>query len=402
MHRLSMFIRENIEPILAEWEAFARTLPQAGAMDTVALRAHASDMLRVIADDLDRPQTPQEQAEKARGELDAEAGTVATAAQQHGAGRAESGFTVAQMVAEFRALRASVMRLWCQAHPDSAATDLRDLIRFNEAIDQTITESIIRYASDVAQSRERFLAILGHDLGNPLGAVITSATFMLENAAQSKDLPQPYLSLAEGVARSSRRMQQMVTDLLEFARVSFGQTIPIERAAVDLEQVVRDVAAETRAANPNCEIRTKFVGDLCGQWDRDRLFQALGNLAGNAVQHGSPSTPVSITARGEADTVEIAVHNDGPPIGSEQLARLFQGMNGGGVVASRDGRDRRHLGLGLYIVDKIVAAHGGVIDVESSDERGTTFTVRLPRTPRSTVRDKQPSARGLTVLNSEK
>jgi len=180
-------------------------------------------------------------------------------------------------------------------------------------------------------------------------------------------------------------MQQMVTDLLEFARVSFGQTIPIERASVDIEQVVRDVAAETRAANPSCEIRTKFVGDLCGQWDRDRLLQALGNLVGKAVQHGSASTPVSITARGEADTVEIAVHNDGPPIGSEQLARLFHGMNG--VVASRDGRDRRHLGLGLYIVDKIVAAHGGVIEVQSSDKQGTTFSVRLPRTPGATIRE---------------
>ena len=395
MHRLSAFIRENIEPILAEWEAFARTLPQAEAMDMAALRDHAGAMLRGIADDLDRPQTPQKQAEKARGELDADAGDVATAAQQHGAGRAESGFTVAQMIAEFRALRATVMRLW-QVNPDSAATDLDDLIRFNEAIDQAISESVIRFAAEVRQSRERFLAILGHDLGNPLGAVIASATFMLENAAQRRDLPQPYLALAEGVARSSRRMQQMVTDLLEFARVSFGQTIPIERAPVNIEQVVRDVAAEARAASPKREIRTKFVGDLCGQWDRDRLLQALGNLVGNAVQHGSPSAPVSITAQGDASTVEIAVHNHGPPIGSEQIARLFQGMNG---VTSHDGNDRRHLGLGLYIVDKIVAAHGGVIDVESSDERGTTFTLRLPRAPRATVREKDVSAGCPPVLN---
>ncbi len=396
MRRLSAFIRKNIEPILAEWEAFARTLPQAGAMNIAALRDHASDMLRVIADDLDRPQTPTQQAEKALGQSDAEAGAVTTAAQQHGAGRAESGFTVAQMVAEFRALRASVMRLWRQANADSGTADLLDLIRFNESIDQAITESIIRFAADVGQSRERFLAILGHDLGNPLGAVITSATFMLENAAQNKDLPQPYLALAEGVARSSRRMQQMVTDLLEFARVSFGQTIPIERTPMDIEQVVRDVAAEARAASPRREIKTKFVGDLSGQWDRERLIQALGNLVGNAVQHGSPSGPVSIAAHGDADTVEVAVHNYGPSIGSEQITRLFEGMNG---VASHDGNDRRHLGLGLYIVDKIVAAHGGVIDVQSSDERGTTFTVRLPRRPRATVREKDASAGGPAVLN---
>ena len=389
VHRLSTFIRENIEPILAEWEAFARTLPRGEAMDITALRDHASDMLRVIADDLDRPQTDQEQTQKAKGESDAKTEIVSTAAQQHGAGRAESGFTVGQMVAEFRALRASVMRLWWQMHDDTATTDLRDMTRFNEAIDQAIAESITRYTEDVGQSKERFLAILGHDLRNPLGAVITSAGFMLDNAKQSGDLPQPYLSLTEGVLRSGRRMHQMVADLLEFARVSFGQTIPIERVRMDIEPVVRDVAAEVRASSPGREIRAEFVGDLHGDWDRDRLFQALTNLVGNAVQHGSADKPVQITAHGGADTVAIAVTNEGPTIGRQQMARLFQGMNG---VARRDGRDRRHLGLGLYIVDKIVTAHGGAIDVQSSDEQGTTFTLRLPRTasarakPRSDAR----------------
>jgi signal transduction histidine kinase len=379
VHRLSTFIRENIEPILAEWEAFARTLPRGDAMDITALRDHASDMLRVIADDLDIPQTEQERAEKARGESDAEGSIISTAAQQHGAGRAESGFTVGQMVAEFRALRASVMRLWSEKHDDTATTDLRDITRFNEAIDQAIAESITRYTEDVAQSKERFLAILGHDLRNPVGAVITSTSFMLDNAKQCGDLPQPYLSLTEGVLRSGRRMHQMVGDLLEFARVSFGQTIPIERVPMDIEAVVRDVAAEVRASSPGRVISTDFVGDLRGDWDRERLFQALTNLVGNAVQHGSDGAAVQITARGAPDEVTIAVHNDGPTIGSEQMARLFQGMNG---VPRRDGRDRRHLGLGLYIVDKIVTAHGGRIDVQSSAEQGTTFTLHLPRRAR--------------------
>jgi signal transduction histidine kinase len=382
VHRLSMFIRGNIEPILAEWEAFARTLPRGETMDITALRDHAGDMLRVIADDLDRPQTAQEQADKALGESDAEAGQVATAAQQHGAGRAESGFTVGQMVAEFRALRASVMRLWSKEYDETAATDLRDMIRFNEAIDQAIAESITRYTEEVGQSTERFLAILGHDLRNPVGAVITSTSFMLENAAHHRDLPEPYLSLTKGVARSARRMHQMVADLVEFARVSFGQTIPVERTAMDLEPLVRDAVAEVRSASRGRDIRAQFSGDLRGEWDRDRLFQALTNLVGNAIQHGSASGPVHVTTRGERDTVTIAVRNDGPVMGSDQIARLFQGMNG----VPRDGRDRRHLGLGLYIVDKIVGAHGGHIEVDSNEERGTTFTVHLPRTASTTTR----------------
>jgi signal transduction histidine kinase len=382
VHRLSTFIRGNIEPILAEWEAFALTLPRGETMDIAALRDHAGGMLRVIADDLDLPQTAQQQAEKSKGESDAEPGRVSTAAQQHGAGRAESGFTLGQMVAEFRALRASVTRLWSQAYDDIATTDLRDLIRFNEAIDQAITESISRYTGDVGQSTERFLAILGHDLRNPVGAVITSTSFMLDNAKHHGDLPQPYFALTEGIARSARRMHQMVADLVEFARVSFGQTIPIERVAMDIEPLVRDVVAEVRASSPGRQITVEFSGDLRGEWDRDRLFQALTNLVGNAIQHGSAVTPVDVAARGEGDTVAIAVRNDGPTMSKDQIARMFQGMNG----VPRDGRDRRHLGLGLYIVDRIVGAHGGHIDVDSSDEKGTTFTVRLPRAATATAR----------------
>jgi len=165
--------------------------------------------------------------------------------------------------------------------------------------------------------------------------------------------------------------------------VSFGQTIPIERVPMDIEPVVRDVAAEVRASYPGREISTEFDGDLRGEWDRDRLFQALTNLVGNAVHHGSAATPVRIAAHGDSDSVTIAVRNEGPTIGGEQMARLFQGMDG---VTQRDGRDRRHLGLGLYIVDKIVTAHGGDIAVRSTDEQGTTFTVRLPRTTSATPR----------------
>jgi signal transduction histidine kinase len=285
------------------------------------------------------------------------------------------------MIAEFRALRASVMHLWSQTHADTATTDLHDIIRFNEAIDQAIAESITRYTADVGQSTERFLAILGHDLRNPVGAVMTSTSFMLDNAKHQGDLPQPYLSLIEGVARSARRMHHMVADLVEFARVSFGQTIPIERISMDIEPLVRDVVAEVRASSPGRQIRAEFSGDLRGDWDRDRLFQALTNLVGNAVQHGSATTPVHVAVRGERDTVAIAVRNDGPTMSSDQIARLFHGMNG----VPRDGRDRRHLGLGLYIVEKIVSAHGGLIEVTSSEDKGTTFTMRLPRLASATA-----------------
>jgi len=164
---LPNFIRNNTEPILADWETFARGLPLGDAMDIAALRDHAREMLGVIAADLSAPQTPTQQADKAKGLSDAAGRQSQTAAQAHGAGRAGSGFTVEQMVAEFRALRASVIRLWTRRQPQAGLSELQDMIRFNEAIDQAIAESIGTYTREVRQSKDRFLTILGHDLRTP-------------------------------------------------------------------------------------------------------------------------------------------------------------------------------------------------------------------------------------------
>ena len=376
MARLSAFIRENIEPILVEWETFARSLPQGDTMDIAALRDHAKDMLVVIADDLDDPQTAQEQSGKARGESDAGSGTVHTAAQEHGAGRAESGFSVGEMVAEFRALRASVMRKWSHTEQASTTAELVDMTRFNEAIDQAIAESINQYTESVGQTKERFLAILGHDLRSPVAAIVTSTRFMLETAEQKGDLGPPYRNLIEGVSRSARRMNQLVADLLEFARVRFGDGIPVRRAPMDLAPLAQDVVAEVRAAYPNREFPISVTGDLQGEWDRDRLFQALTNLVSNAVQHGSAKAPIRVTASAEGADVVLSVASQGQVIDEAQLARLFEGLN---QHPTGDERDRRHLGLGLYIVDKIVTAHEGRVEVQSTDEGGTTFSLRMPR-----------------------
>jgi signal transduction histidine kinase len=377
MPRLSSFIRQNVAPILDEWETFARSLPQGEAMDVAALRDHAKAMLLVIADDLDDPQTPEEQTDKARGGSDAGAGVMPTAAQEHGAGRAESGFTVGQMVAEFRALRASVMRLWSHTQPNARREDLLDMTRFNEAIDQAIAESITRYTEEIGQSKERFLAILGHDLRTPVGAILTSTRFMLDTAGESGDLPPRYRPLLEGALRSARRMNRMVADLLEFARVSFGDAMPVQRVWTDLGQLVANVVAEVRASYPDRTFECSTAGLLEGEWDADRLFQALINLVSNAVQHGAADLPIRVSARGETDDVVLSVQNGGAPIPPEQLARMAQGLNPG---RSNHEGDRRHLGLGLYIVSKIATAHGGRMLLTSQAETGTTFVLRLPRT----------------------
>jgi hypothetical protein len=164
--RLSKFILANRSAILAEWEAFALTCtPASGSMNMTALADHANDMLTVIAKDLDTPQDERERAEKSKGNAPADESIEDTAAEEHGAGRAESGFTVEQMVAEFRALRASVIRLWVKDRQgELAREDVEEMTRFNEAIDQALAESVVRYTQDVDSSKEMFLAMLGHDL----------------------------------------------------------------------------------------------------------------------------------------------------------------------------------------------------------------------------------------------
>jgi signal transduction histidine kinase len=372
--RLHQFIRANTEAILVEWEAFARTLPTAADMDIRALRDHAKEMLGVIARDLETPQTPGEQTEKAAGRADAvESGPASTAAQEHGAARAVSGFTVAQMLSELRALRASVIRLWTKQNFQCAATDLDDMTRFNEAIDQAIAESITQYSQEIDQTKDRFLAILGHDLRNPLGAIIMSASFMLE----LHELGEPYKSLITRIASSARRMNELVANLLDFTRTRFGgDAIPITRAEMDVARMLHDVASEVGARYPHSVVRVETHGELRGQWDCARLTQALTNLVSNAVQHGARESPITVVVHGTADEIVISVHNEGPVIPEQDVGRLFKvGVPGGAANARAD----EHLGLGLFIVNRIVAAHGGTIEVRSTKEEGTTFTVHLPR-----------------------
>jgi signal transduction histidine kinase len=374
--RLADFIVKNREPILAEWEAFARTCgPASGSMDIASLRDHAGEMLTVIAADLKTPQDKHEQAEKSKGNAPDEDPNKKTAAEKHGADRAEGGFTTDQMVSEYRALRASVIRLWTKAQGELTSAELEDLTRFNEAIDQSLAESITRYTQDLDHSKEMFLAILGHDLRTPLGAVMMSAEFMLE----TKELKEPHLTLASRIASSSKRMNQMIGALLDFTRSRLGGGIPIVRADMDMGKAVHDVVNEISAAHPGRTIKVDARGALRGEWDCPRISQLLSNLIGNAMEYGSAGTIATVDARADDKEITVAVHNKGDVIPPDQLNGIFNPMKRSEAGSAATGGASSNLGLGLYIADRIVHAHKGRIEVESSEERGTIFTVHLPR-----------------------
>jgi signal transduction histidine kinase len=372
--RLPEFIDRNEATILAEWVTFARSCgPEASAMDLAALRDHAAELLRAIAKDLRQAQSGAEETEKSKGEepRDESSGSVVTVAGKHGAGRADVGFSLAHMVAEYRALRGSVIRLWTAEQGSLGPPEIADLTRFNEAIDQALAESVTSFESQVAQSRDMFVAILGHDLQTPLGAVITSAQFILDADA----LAEPYATVASVLTRSARRMSRLVDELLDFTRIRLGTTFPIDTRRCNMESVARDAIQEMLAAHPERSIELDARGDVWGTWDPPRIRQVIGNLLANSVQYGSRDSAIRVSLEGADEAIELSVHNDGAPISPGDLGQLFDPLKRFAAGQAKTS----NLGLGLYIAERIVAAHGGTIEVASTATDGTTFTVHLPR-----------------------
>ena len=377
--RLADFIEQHTEHILAEWVAFAEKSCAAGAsMDISALRDHAVEMLKTIVADLRTPQTDAEQTAKSKGEADSPASAPDTPAEAHGAERAQVGFTVGEMVSEYRALRASVIRLWTAQSGSLTGADLEDLMRFNETIDQALAESTDRFTEDVDRSREIFVGILGHDLRTPLNAVIMASQFILD----TPEATAQHLKMTERTLRSARRMNGMVSDLLDFTLGRLGSGVPITRADVDLGDIMRQTIDEATVVHPESDIQFTASGDLRIRVDAARIAQMVANLIGNAVQYGTPKALIGVSAAGEASDVVLRVHNSGSPIPATELSGVFSPFKrlAPGKVAAPDSNN---LGLGLYIVERIVTAHGGSIDVRSSAGAGTLFSVRLPRDVRA-------------------
>jgi len=223
----------------------------------------------------------------------------------------------------------------------------------------------------VEQARELFIGILGHDLRNPLSAILMGVELL-------GDLAGPEASIVARIARSANRIEVMIRDLLDFARGRLAGGIPVAPRRCDLRALCNEAVAEMTQAHPERAIRFEAHGHLHGQWDPDRVEQVVSNLIGNAIAHGVGA--IGLVACDEGDEVVITVHNEGAAIPAAMLATLFEPFTArdlGGAPAKRVG-----LGLGLYIASEIVHAHGGTISVDSAEGTGTTFTLRLPRAVR--------------------
>jgi PAS domain S-box-containing protein len=217
------------------------------------------------------------------------------------------------------------------------------------------------------------LGIVGHDLRTPLTSIMMSAGAVVRD----RSLPERHRRALERVEAGAARMTRLINDLLDYSRARLGKGLPVHPAPGDLDAICREALDAIRTATPDRSLVYRAEGDGRGAYDSERLLQALVNLLTNAVRYGTPGTDVTLSWRGHADRKVIAVHNLGTPIPPHLLAQIFEPFKRGDLAGNTWGG----VGLGLYIVKQIVAAHGGSVAVRSTEGEGTTFEVTLPGAP---------------------
>lgn len=231
-------------------------------------------------------------------------------------------------------------------------------------------ERLVHEVRETLRLNEMFYAALGHDLRNPLSAMMTGAALLIHRATDEKTM-----AIGNRILTSGSRMTRMIEQLLDLARARLAGGIPLTPAPANLRTVAEKVVAEHQATEPDRTITIETTGDLEGSWDEPRVAQVLSNLLTNALQHGAADGPVAVRLDGcRPHEVVLAVINPGV-IPHAMMAHLFEPFRSGRPVQRRS----EGLGLGLYIVEQIVKAHHGDIHVRSSEPEGTVVEVRLPR-----------------------
>jgi signal transduction histidine kinase len=356
-------LRRSVSLITADWEHRVRAIPALARLDRRALIDHLPEFLEGVAASV---ASDSEAAEHAFGLL----------AEGHAIQRLGHGILIEDLTEEYVALRRAVFE-YVLPSVDGTDQSRAELLRLAATLDRAVTEAVRRYARGREEQRERFIGVLAHDLRDPLGVVLMATTTAI--AAENLDAARRCLARA---VRGAERMRRMIDDVLDFARGQLSGGIPATPSFEDLGEICRAAADELREVHPGRAIEVTTHGDLRGWFDRDRALQAIGNLIRNAIQHGAGAVTVAASERNDRQAVITRVQNRGVVIPQDVLDRIFDPFHG--VDA------RRRLGLGLYIVRQVAAAHAGHVEAASSVDEGTTFTITWPRAPitaRSDPRD---------------
>ncbi len=237
--------------------------------------------------------------------------------------------------------------------------------------DATQRKRVEERLRQIQSFEQQLLGIVSHDLRNPLNVVLLGAGALLAR----DDLSDRDAAAVARIRAAAERATRLIQDLLDLTRARLGESIPLRLREADLEPMARQVIDEMRSVHPDREIRLELAGPCRGRWDPDRLGQVIENLVTNALKYGRSGTPVTVRLTPSEHEIQLCVHNHGDPIPPEAQHAIFEP---GGRAACADPTGRS-VGLGLFIVERIAAAHGGRVEVRSSDSEGTTFTVHLPR-----------------------
>jgi signal transduction histidine kinase len=370
--RLGDFISENLEEILSAWEDFARANWPRDRPDPKELRNNAAMMLRTLVADMGSRQTREEQKWKSEGRVE-QGGEMDGSALQHARERLLSGYDIVMVVAEFRALRASVMRIWQASRPQPHADEVDELVRFHEAMDQLVSTSVETHSAQVDQGRKLFFGIVGHDLRQPLCSARLMASALVRAGAGVEVRP-----IAQKIQDTVDVMDALLRDMLDLGSARQGRTMAVYPASFDLQELAGEAMGEMETAHPAKHFALTCDGDLHGEWDGMRLRQMLSYLFENAVHHAGSSRDVNMALDGTHDDVTIRVTHHGRPVPPEVMGLLHEPLPRP-VKGEEEGELPGGGGLGLFICREIARAHGGSIAVESPDADTTVLSVRLPR-----------------------
>ena len=378
--RIAQFIRSHPGEIEKGWEQFAKALSVSGPdLSVWTLRDHLREILVAMADNMESPQSQEEQADKSEGK-ERQGGALDRISALHARMRLNSGFNLEQAISEYRALRSSILFLWVQSQPSIDDVVLPEVTRFNETIDQAIAEIIRRYADRAERYSDVFLGVLTHEVRNPLNIIKLSGQLL-----QAATLQDAQSRSVDRILRAVGTVDGLMNDLAIMVRSRMRVPLPLTRATADLGGICEHALDDVRASQSDVVVELVKTGDLSGNWDRERLGQVVFNLVMNAVIHAS-GQPIRVSAEGRGPDVELRVNNHGPSIPPDLQNSIFDPFVRRAVASP--GLIKSGLGLGLFIVREIVTGHDGVVEVVSTESEGTTFTVRLPRVPRSNADSK--------------
>ncbi len=297
-------------------------------------------------------------------------GQERSAAGIHALHRAHSGYSISNLVSEYRALRASVLHLWSES-PENHAVPAIDVARFNEAVDEAVAESVLYYADEVERWRNIFLGVLGHDLRNPLNAILLTSEYIAARAVDG-----PIAVAANRAIRSAEHMRELMDRLLIYNRAQLGGEFHIEREDADLAAACRGEIDQLRVSMPKANISFRGPASLYAVCNASRIREAVANLVANAHKYGKRDGEIRVELRDAGAASELSISNSGEDIPPDALDRIFDPLSR--VGESSGEQERISMGLGLFVVKQVARAHGGDVLVASSN--GTTsFTLILPR-----------------------